>query len=255
MEKDMSEAARLKGLHIAVITTAAGIGGGIAKEIERRGAQVVTLGERCHQWSGDHVASTLSSREDARRAMAEVIQHSGGTLDCLIQAATLPDNAHFADIAELPEKQWIETSEVPVKRTLWAIQAAHPYLTKQQGRIILVTSTIGVTGMSGATAIGAALEGQRIVGKIAARQWGKDGISVNFLLVSPETLSPSLGSDSRVNRMAEVGTGFLPPALRAVGTSVVDRDLAPLIAFLASSDGGLITGQTIVADGGSWMVP
>ncbi len=244
----------LGGLEIAVITTADGVGGSIANEMTRRGARVTTLGERSRQWTGTHVQSDFRSREEARRAMGALIQHSGA-LDCLIQAATLPDNGVLTEIEDMTVEDWISIAELPVKRTFWALQAAHPHLSARQGRIVLVISTICVTGMAGATAIGAALEGQRLLGKVVARQWGKDGISVNFLLLSPETLSPSIGDIAVVKRMAEVGTGWVAPALHAVGTFDVDRDLAPLVAFLASRDGGVITGQTIVADGGSWMVP
>ncbi|CAN5352489.1 SDR family NAD(P)-dependent oxidoreductase [soil metagenome] len=199
------------------------------------------------------VSLSSSGKGDAQAAIAKAAEGWDG-IDALIHAAPLPPDAKLATIAEMDAEAWIAHSEGPVKRQLWLFQAAYPFLKQRRGRIVVVQPNFGISGMIGATALGAAVEGQRILAKIAARQWGKEGISANALLVSPELLLPGI-DPALVRKMAEAATGFLPPSLRPIGGTDVRRDIAPVVAFLASPGGGLVTGQTIVADGGSWMVP
>src|SRR5690606_6953836 len=129
-----------------------------------------------------------------------------GGLDAVIDAASLPESSHLTPIGEMTEAEWIERSEGPVRRQLWILQAAHPHLKQSRGRIVLVQPNFGISGMAGATALGAAVEGQRILAKVAARQWGPDGIAANVLAVGPELVLPGI-DQALVRKMAEVATG------------------------------------------------
>lgn len=240
-------------MKVAVVTTRSGPGGALANALP---GTVVTVGERPDGCDLPHVQTDLADRAAADAAFDEVAKILGG-LDALIHAAALPDQPLIATVDDLSTAQWIEASETPVKRAMFAMQAAYRIMAGNGGgRIVLVQPTLGVSGRPGTAAISAAVEGQRILGKVAARQWGGAGISVNAVLIGLDCAAPSLADGVAVAAaVAEVGTGYVPPALRAVGTSEPTRHLAPLVAFFASPEGGLVTGQTVIADGGAWMLP
>ncbi len=259
MEQAPLVAPTLKGARIVVITTAHGIGGAIATSLRTAGAGVVTAGERPDSCDCRHIESAFVSRAEADRVLNAVGEMLDG-VDVFVHAAPLPDDPLIAPTDQMSEAQWIEAqwieaSERPVLRAMFALQAAYPHLSKQGGRVVLVQPSIGYSGLAGGTAIGAAVEGQRILGKVAARQWGRAGISVNTLLISAELMIRAPEHLPSIAKVAVMGTGQVPPALREVGMSDVVRDVVPIAAFLASPTGGLMTGQTLVADGGAWMVP
>jgi NAD(P)-dependent dehydrogenase (short-subunit alcohol dehydrogenase family) len=243
------------GSRILVITTAQGIGGTLAADLASTSASVVTVGDAPMKSVVPHVDSDFSSRDEADRAVGAGAALLGGGFDALVHAASLPDDLLIARTDAMTETAWIDASERPVQRAMFVLQAAHPLLSASQGRIVLVQPTIGISGMPTATAIATAVEGQRILGKVAARQWGAAGISVNFLLVSPELTMSNLEDPPLFTKMAAVGTGYAPPAQRPFGGSDLTRDVFPLLAFLTSAQAGRMTGQTLIADGGAWMLP
>lgn len=228
-------------LKLAIVNDGGVLGSALAAALAKDGVQVA------------NVSPAGQGKAAAHAAIARAAAEMDG-IDALIDASPLPADASLATISEMDVDQWTARSEGPVKRQLWLFQAVHPFLKARRGRIVVVQPNFGISGMIGATALGAAVEGQRILAKIAARQWGKDGISANALLVSPEVVLPAI-DQALVRKMGEAATGFLPPSLRPIGGTDIARDIAPIVAFLASPAGGLFTGQTIVADGGSWMVP
>lgn len=242
------------GTRIAVVTTARGIGGRIAADLSDSGARVVTVGDAPMDSGLEHVASDLFSRVETDRALEAAMEVLGG-LDALVHAAPLPDVPLIAATEAMCGMAWVEASETPVRRAMFTLQSAYPYLSRTMGQIVLVQPTIGISGVPGGTAISTAVEGQRILGKVAARQWGACGVSVNFLLVSPELAMPGMADLALIKQLAEIGTGNAPPAQRSLGGSEVARDVSPLVAFLASTAGGRMTGQTLIADGGVWMLP
>jgi NAD(P)-dependent dehydrogenase (short-subunit alcohol dehydrogenase family) len=103
-----------------------------------------------------------------------------------------------------------------------------------------------MSGAAGLVAYTAAVEGQRLLAKSAARQWGSHGITVNC--VAP---APSLGA---VDETA--GRSHLPLTPAPLGgPGDAETDLGPVVVFLASDAGHFVTGATIALDGGVWMAP
>jgi 3-oxoacyl-[acyl-carrier protein] reductase len=89
-----------------------------------------------------------------------------------------------------------------------------------------------------------AVEGQRLLAKAAARQWGPDGVRVNCLAPAPEHVP--IGVDS-------MAVSLSPPALGGPGDVVTD--LGPVAVWLASDAAHFVTGATVCVDGGVWMAP
>jgi NAD(P)-dependent dehydrogenase (short-subunit alcohol dehydrogenase family) len=154
-----------------------------------------------------------------------------------------------AGIDEVPSELWTETLRAAALGTLYALQACHRLLQDSGGTIVLVGPALSLVGASGLSALSTLLEAQRALAKSAARQWGPLGIRVHWV---------ALGSAGNYGELdpstIPVGPELGPPP-PALGRVPGATDIAPLIAFLGSSAAGALTGTTLVADGGNWMVP
>jgi 3-oxoacyl-[acyl-carrier protein] reductase len=129
-----------------------------------------------------------------------------------------------------------------MRQTIVAFQSAH---RAGHTRLIALVPTIGMSGAPCLAPTAATSEAIRVMVKSAARQWGSDGITVNCIAVAPELF----GIDAAV-----VGSVSIAPAALPTRGSVTD-DLLPLIRLVASADAHHLTGATLTADGGLWMVP
>src|SRR6202008_2015685 len=95
--------------------------------------------------------------------------------------------------------------------TMYFMQAAHAALKAQKGAVINVASGAGVVGNLGQASYAAAREGIRGLSRVAAREWGPDGIRVN--VISPAANSPSMESwfkdrpEERAALMAQIPLG------------------------------------------------
>lgn len=126
------------------------------------------------------------------------------------------------NFADLDDGQWQVACENPLRQARLALQLAHQALRASGGQILFVVPTSAIVSEAGAVAASAVAEGVRALGKSAALAWKDEGIGVNFLAVTSATLCD-------------------PALLR--------REVAPLLKLLAQC-GPLVTGSTLVADGG-----
>jgi 3-oxoacyl-[acyl-carrier protein] reductase len=139
---------------------------------------------------------------------------------------------------------WEAGCERVMWRALLTLQAAHASFSRRGGgRIVLITTTAGVSGAPHSVPLVAAIEGIRALAKSAARQWGEIGISVNCVAVPLGLLAPSHASH----------TDFLPPA--AISQDDPVDDVAGAVEFLAGPGAHGISGATLLVDGGAVMAP
>ena len=131
-----------------------------------------------------------------------------------------------------------------MQAALFCFQAAYRQFLhgRRGGALVAVVPTIAMSGGPRFSASAAAAEGQRLLIKSAARQWGPDGVTANTVAVAPGLLIPE--SPNFEQSLAE-------RALGRVGDPATD--LGPIVAFLASGAGRFLTGSTLFADGGLWM--
>ena len=245
----------LNGLALAVVTGASGLSGELALGLAEAGAQVVTLGVAPSE-NTDHLPASFETRDRADDALEQVTRRLG-RLDALVYAAGVP-KVLVQPVSTLDEHDWYAQAVAPVKAALFCFQAAHAHLAATCGRVVVVVPTLAISGAPGLVAASTALEGQRILAKVLARQWGRDGIAVNCLLVSPTDSHPELDDDATgsavVRRVSFMGSGDVGGSVPRDPDRNAARQLVPLVATLATTT-QLLTGSTLVADGGTWMVP
>ncbi len=250
---------RLEG-RVAIVTgSGQGIGRGIATAFARAGARCVIAD--LDQESGRRVVGELeglgreatfvacdvTERSSVDGAVAHAIE-TFGHLDVLVNNAQrapherTPILDHTDDTVDL-------CFDSGFRGTLYFMQAAHAHLKESGGRIINIGSAAGSEGLSGQAAYGATKEAIRALSKTAAREWGRDGIGVNVIL--PLAKSPGVAAMLEHDPKFESRMTAGQPIGR-IGDC--ELDIGPVAVFLASDDSRYVTGQTIPADGGSYMV-
>jgi 3-oxoacyl-[acyl-carrier protein] reductase len=202
------------------------IGSALADGLRDGGLRVAT--------TAGHYASRAAAVDALDTALA--VAGTDG-LDAYVHVPIAADSEHRGAFADLDADSWDRGAEAVLRGALWACQAAHGRMCERGGRIVLVTSTAGLVGAAEHAPFTCATEGVRSLAKVAARQWGAVGISVNCVAVA----------------MEPVADGPLPPALGHAAD--VRRDLASVVAMLVGDAGGAITGVTIPVDGGVVMTP
>jgi 3-oxoacyl-[acyl-carrier protein] reductase len=157
--------------------------------------------------------------------------------DVLVHVPTDDVALTRATLAATTEDEWEARAEAVLRSALVSCQAAHHLMVQcGAGRIVLVTATAGLVGAAERVPLATAAEGIRTLAKVAARQWGSAGITVNCVAVA---VDPVVG-------------GPLPPAL---GRSADGRrDVAAVVALLAGEPAGAVTGVTVPVDGGVVMM-
>lgn len=250
---------RLSG-RVAIVTGAGqGIGRGIALVFAREGAKVVIAELKEHRAArvaaeiihagGDAFAfaTDVAQETQVRHMVGETVRRYG-TVDVLVNNA---QSMHpRTPLAELTSEQvdvfWISG----VKGTLWGMQAVYPIMKdKQYGRIINFVSSAGLRGEPGLGDYNATKEGIRALTKTAAREWGREGITVNC--IAPGALSKR-GQEFIQRDPEEYERRSAEKAIPRLGDP--EADIAPVALFLASEESRFVTGQTIFADGGYCLV-
>jgi NAD(P)-dependent dehydrogenase (short-subunit alcohol dehydrogenase family) len=245
---------RLSG-KVAIVTGGGqGIGRGIALALAREGA-LVTVAER-NEETGRRTATDLGDvgapglfvqcdvtrRDDVRRVIEQTVAERGG-VDILV------NNAH--DLRDLL-KPLVETDEEHLRRNLdsgfmgtyYFMQECYPYLKERRGNVINIGSTAGFAGNESLFSYSVTKEAIRAATRVAAREWGKDGIRVNILV--PNAIdTPQMQS-------------FAPPewfesmaSQQTLGRHGTIDDAARAAVFLASDEAGFVTGHSLMVDGGS----
>ena len=144
-------------------------------------------------------------------------------------------------LVELDELAWATRGEELLRTAVHECRLAHAGMSERGGRIVLITPTVALVGAEGLAPFTMAVEGMRTLAKVAARQWGVLGITANCVAPSLDVFGIRHDAD-----------GSVAPALGRVPTL---DDLVTVVASLLGAAGALITGTTIILDGGVVMAP
>jgi NAD(P)-dependent dehydrogenase (short-subunit alcohol dehydrogenase family) len=241
---------------VAVVTGAdQPLGRGLALAVAHEGANVALLGDEgpltavardVRERGGQAVAVpvVLTERDDVERAFTETAATFGAPVRAVVHAAMNPIAYQPGELADVDDEHWDLIWEGTMRVALAVLQASFASMRGHDGRIVFVAPTVSMSGAERLVPYTTALEGQRLLAKSAARQWGPDGITVNCVAVAPEQVPTGVSSTA---------TSLAPAALCGAGEP--EHDLGPVVAFLLGDAGHFVTGATISVDGGVWMAP
>jgi NAD(P)-dependent dehydrogenase (short-subunit alcohol dehydrogenase family) len=247
---------RLDG-KVAIVTGAGqGIGRAIARAVAREGARVCVAELKAHRaertaeeirdGGGEGMSSVVDvgKRGDIEAMVTETVRR-WGTVHVLV------NNAHGfgprAPLEAIPEEQFDMSWRTGVKGTWWAMRAVLPYMRGAGwGRIVNLGSLAAESGHAGLGEYAAAKGGIVALSRVAAREWGRDGITVNVL--APGFFLTRM-SEAVVARGGDALARAIP-----LGRTGREGELKGAALFLASGASSYVTGQVLVVDGGATAV-
>ena len=253
---------QLDGKRIIVTGGAQGIGAATVRAFVAEGARVASLdivddlGREVAQDASEkgpgratYHHCDVSARGSVDATFAAVVGALGG-LDVLANVAGVSSGGAAA--AEISDEEWDRVFDVNVKGTLYTNQAAYRAMLGQGGgRIINVGSDAGLIanprGGHYSASKGAVMSWTRSI----AAEWGPDGITANTLVPAMwtpmyEGTRERMSPDARAQHDARMAERI--PLGGRLGDA--DRDLGPVMVFLASDGARFVTGQLISVNGG-----
>ncbi len=242
----------LSGKRALVTGASGGIGGDIARVLHGRGATVMLSGTRAEALDalaselGDrtHVATcNLMDNGDIDGLPGKATEAMGG-LDILVNNAGITRDNLFM---RMKDDEWDQVIQVNLTASFRLMRASLRGMMKQRaGRMISITSVVGVMGNPGqgnyaATKAGIIGMSKSLAGEVASRN-----ITVNC--VAPGFIATAMTDVLTDDQKSAINTTI--PAGR-MGDGV---DVAAAVAYLASDEAGYVTGQTIHVNGGMVMI-
>ncbi len=239
---------------IVLVTGASGgIGEQIAKALHAQGATVVLHGTRVSKLEALKTelgarAATITADLANRDAVAGLVdaasEAAGGPVNILVNNAGITRDGL---LMRMKNDDWDDVLEVNLTASMILCRAAMRVMMKERsGRIISISSVVGITGNPGQTNYAASKAGMIGFSKSLAAEVASRGITVNVVapgfIATPMT--DVLDDDQRGALLTRVPAGRL-------GTAA---EIAASVVFLASDEAAYITGTTIHVNGGMAML-
>jgi len=236
----MADGGTFSGKTAIVTGGSRGIGQAIVRRLAADGARVVfTYASKEPDEVPDGVVAVRADQADLGNLAVIFEQIGDDGLDILVNNAAV---GPVSRIEDLTVEEIDRVLTVNFRFPLLAIQAAIPLL-RDGGRIVNISTLNTVAAAPGLALYCASKGALEQVTAVAARELGPRGITVN-------TVSPG-ATDTELLRSANTDEGLAMAAdFAALGRLGTPDDIAAVVAFLVSADGGWITGQNIHATGG-----
>ena len=237
----------------ALVTGASGdIGGAIARALHAQGATVALSGTRRHAL--DALASELGGNtqvltcdlSDAQSVdqLAKAAEAALGSLDILVNNAGLTRDGL---ILRMKDEDWQTVIDVNLSAAFRLSRAAVKGMMKRRfGRIVNITSIVGVTGNPGQVNYAASKAGLIGMTKALAQEVASRGITCNCIApgFTVSAMTGALNDDQKAKLLAGIPLGRMgEPA-----------EIAAAAVYLASNEAGYVTGQTMHVNGGMAMI-
>lgn len=236
-----------------------GIGYGISTAFAKEGANLVITGrteatlksakEELEKLGVQVLAIPADGGEEdaVQRVIDETIKRFG-KLDVLINNAQA--SASGVMLKDHTKEDFDLAMNTGLYGTFFYMRAAYPYLKETKGAVINFGSGAGLFGKPGQASYAASKEGIRGLSRVAATEWGPDGINVN--IVCPLVMTPALAQwKEAYPEVYEQTIKGIP--LGRFGDA--EHDIGRICIFLASEDAAYISGETFTVQGGSGLRP
>ena len=238
----------------ALVTGASGgIGGAIAKALHAQGARVVLSGTRADALDrlqaelGERASTApcnLSVPAEVDELLKKAEAAAGTSIDILVNNAGITRDNLFM---RMKDEEWDQVIAVNLTAAFKLSRSAlRNMMKKRWGRIVTITSVVGITGNPGQANYAAAKAGLIGMTKALAAEIASRNITVNC--VAPgfiaTAMTDALTQDQKTAILARLPAGRL-------GDS---KDVAAAVVYLASEEAQYVTGQTLHVNGGMAMV-
>ena len=237
----------------ALITGASGgIGGSIAKALYGQGAKVALSGTRIDPLKA--LADDLGDRAfivpcnlsdvDAVKALPQKASEEMGGIDILVNNAGITKDNLFM---RMSDDDWHQVIDVNLTSTMHLMKSVMRTMMKKRfGRIINITSIVGVTGNAGQVNYAASKAGMIGMTKSFAQEIATRGITANC--IAPGFIETAM--------TAELPENVIKNMLDSIPQGRMGQadEIAASVAFLASNEASYITGQTLHVNGGMAMI-
>jgi NAD(P)-dependent dehydrogenase (short-subunit alcohol dehydrogenase family) len=189
------------------------------------------------------VKCDVTSSTDVDRTFGEVAEHFGESVEVLVSNAGVTRDGLLLRMSEDDFTTVIDANLTAAYRV--AKRAAKDMLRARRGRIVLMSSVVGLLGSAGQANYAASKAGLVGFARSLARELGSRSITVN--VVAPGPVETDMTSELGEQRIAEL-TAAVP-----LGRMATADEIAGVVAFLASPDAAYISGAVIPVDGGLGM--
>ncbi|MDO5844335.1 MAG: SDR family oxidoreductase [Methanocorpusculum sp.] len=251
---------KMEGKVIIVTGGGKGIGFGIATAFAKEGANLVLTGRTVERLQNAKdklekeygikvlsIAADGGKEDDVKRAVAETIKEFG-KIDCIINNAQA--SASGVMLKDHTKADFDLAINTGLYGAFFYMRECYPYLKETKGCVINFASGAGLAGRPGQSSYAAAKEGIRGLTRVAATEWGPDGIRAN--VVCPLAMTEQLAAWKESYPELYDATIKNIPLQRFADP---EKDIGRICVFLASDDAAYISGETITAQGGSGLRP
>lgn len=240
------------------------IGYGIATAYAKEGANLVITGrnvkkledakeelERLYGIKVLAAAADVAAGSDNEASVNEVVRQTMdafGRIDVLINNAQA--SASGVTLADHTTEQFDLALYSGLYAAFYYMKACYPHLKETKGTVINFASGAGLFGNFGQCAYAAAKEGIRGLSRVAATEWGKDGINVN--VICPLAWTAQLEQFEKAYPDAFKANVHMPP-MGHYGD--VEKEIGRVCVQLASPDFKYLSGETLTLEGGMGLRP
>jgi NAD(P)-dependent dehydrogenase (short-subunit alcohol dehydrogenase family) len=249
---------RLENRVAVVVGGASGIGAATVTRLRAEGAVVMIaglqaerLGEVASQTGAFPFTCDVTDESQVRALVQQATRQLGG-IDILVNAAgiVIPD-----DVGSIDDVAWTRTIEVNLTGTMRVCRVMIPAIVRRGGgAIVNISSVAAFNASSGTASYAVSKAGVVALTRAIANRYGEVGVRANC--ICPGWVRTPMSEQEMVDRAATEGTSMeqefqVVAARNALGRVAEPREIASVVAFLASPDASFITGASIVVDGGA----
>jgi 3-oxoacyl-[acyl-carrier protein] reductase len=243
----------LTGMTALVTGASGGIGSSIAKALAAHGATLALSGSNeeklkafAAELGGAHksIVCNLSDPASVDALVPQAVEALGGRIDILVNNAGITrDNL----ILRMKDEEWSQVIQVNLEAAFRLVRAAaKPMMKARFGRIISITSVVGVTGNPGQANYCASKAGIIGMSKSLGQELASRGITVNCV-------APGFIRSAMTDALNDAQKGAILTKIPAGDLGSGD-DIGAAVVYLASKEAGYVTGQTLHVNGGMAMI-